>query len=235
MAAIVHVGYRPGCIHRILELHEDYYRREAGFGQPFELKIAKDLSEFMARFNEESDLLLLGLVDGTLEGSLVIDGAKAEQHGAHLRWFIVSDAVRGKGLGKMLMDRAMAFIKMRGYTSTYLWTFDELAAARHLYTRYGFRLARQTRPTLHFLQSVLSGLLPGIARLQSRLADVFEMVRKFLGHIRFDLCPAPAARQPVKHQLIPIRHGPLLLNVESRGRIPSIRGASVRALCIRRR
>jgi GNAT superfamily N-acetyltransferase len=145
MATIVHVGYRPGCIHRILELHEDYYSRESGFGKSFELKIANDLSEFMARYNEETDLLLLGLVEGTLEGSLVIDGAKAEQHGAHLRWFIVSDAVRGKGLGKMLMDRAMAFIKMRGYKSAYLWTFAELAAARHIYMKYGFRLARQLR------------------------------------------------------------------------------------------
>jgi GNAT superfamily N-acetyltransferase len=143
MPAILHAGYRPGCIHRIVELHTGYYSREVGFGPSFEIKVVNEITDFMARYNDSTDLLLLGLVDGVIHAALVIDGAEAYKKGAHLRWFIVSDAIRGKGMGQRLLARAIAFTQSRGYKSIYLWTFDELDAARHIYTKFGFRLVRQ--------------------------------------------------------------------------------------------
>ena len=72
-------------------------------------------------------------MDGRVEGSITIDGIHAEDAGAHLRWFIVSDALRGTGVGRQLMDAAIACCHDRSYTRVYLWTFEGLDAARHLY------------------------------------------------------------------------------------------------------
>jgi GNAT superfamily N-acetyltransferase len=63
--------------------------------------------------------------------------------GAHLRWFILSDVLRGKGAGRQLLDTAINFCKIRGYKMIYLWIFEGLNAARHLYEDAGFRLIKQ--------------------------------------------------------------------------------------------
>jgi|GEM_PF-3207025 len=40
----------------------------------------------------------------------------ARAHGvAHLRWFILSKALRARGLGRRLLDQAMAFCRHAGY------------------------------------------------------------------------------------------------------------------------
>jgi GNAT superfamily N-acetyltransferase len=132
-------GYRPGSIGRIAQLHSTYYHREWGFGLYFEAKVASELSEFLRRYDEKRDGIWLALVDGTVEGAVVIDGIHAEDRGAHLRWFIVSDRLRGQGVGRRLLDRAIDFCADRGYKQVYLWTFEGLHAARHLYEAAGFR------------------------------------------------------------------------------------------------
>jgi hypothetical protein len=41
----------------------------------------------------------------------------------------------------------MSFCAARSYGKVYLWTFDELHAARHLYEKEGFRLVSTQRGT----------------------------------------------------------------------------------------
>ena len=62
-----------------------------------------------------------------------------------MRWFIMSDALRVKGIGKRLIDTAVEFCKSKGYRAAYLWTFEGLGAARHLYDKAGFRLVEQRK------------------------------------------------------------------------------------------
>lgn len=107
----------------------------------------RGLSEFCERYDGERDGLWLALQDGKIEGAIAIDGSHAEREGAHLRWFIASDSMRGKGVGKALLDSAMEFCQSRHYERIYLWTFEGLGAARHLYEKSGFRLTRQQRGT----------------------------------------------------------------------------------------
>jgi len=147
MTFTIHKGYLPGSIGRIVELHARYYRELAGFGLPFESKVARELSEFCERHVNERDGLWLALQGGNVEGSIAIDGSRAGQEGAHLRWFIASDAMRGTGVGTALLTSAMEFCRSRHYERVYLWTFEGLAAARHLYEKFGFRLAAQQRGT----------------------------------------------------------------------------------------
>ncbi|MEK7437421.1 MAG: GNAT family N-acetyltransferase [Pseudomonadota bacterium] len=145
MSLEISADYAPGAIGRITELHGTYYQRHSGFGLYFESKVACELSEFLRRFDAARDGMWLALSDGRIEGSITIDAGEAETEGAHLRWFIVSDALRGNGAGNKLISTALDFCRAREYKKIYLWTFEGLAAARHLYEKYGFRLTRQQR------------------------------------------------------------------------------------------
>ncbi|GAA6143447.1 GNAT family N-acetyltransferase [Hydrogenophaga sp. 5NK40-0174] len=142
----IHLGYRPGCIGRVTELHASFYSRTVGFGAPFEAKVAAELAQFCLDYTPGRDgLWLAEQEDGQLHGSIAIDGSHYQASGAHLRWFITSDHSRGNGLGSSLLNAAMDFCKASGYERIYLWTFDELHAARHLYEKHGFRLSRSQR------------------------------------------------------------------------------------------
>lgn len=140
-------GYVPGCIGRIVELHGAYYAREAGFGVAFETKVAADLAAFCQRRAAGSDALWLAEHEGRIHGSIAIDASQYPESGAHLRWFIVSDEVRGQGVGTDLLEAALGFCKEHNYRKVYLWTFAGLHAARHLYEKRGFRLSRTQRGT----------------------------------------------------------------------------------------
>lgn len=136
-------GYRPGCIGRIVQLHAAYYAGASGFGMPFELKVARGLCEFCADYTPGRDGLWTACVNGEIHGSVAIDGAKAATQGAHLRWFIMSDAMRGQGLGGQLLEAALAFADRARYRRVFLNTFAGLDAARHLYEKHGFHLVHE--------------------------------------------------------------------------------------------
>lgn len=135
-------SYLPGAIGTIGRLHGEYYAREHGFGVPFESKVTREFAEFCARFNPAFDGMWFVVDRGSVHGSIVIDG-----HGragtAHLRWFMLGDAIRGRGQGHRLMDAAMGFCQRAGHRHVYLNTFKGLDAARALYDRAGFRLVAE--------------------------------------------------------------------------------------------
>ena len=139
------VGYTPGNFGRIVELHGKYYHAHWAFGLFFEAKVATELSEFLKRYDEDRDGFWTITVNGRIEGAIVIDGTHAERHGAHLRWFIMSDKLRGKGEGTRLIDRAVSFCRQKHYKRIYLWTFEGLDAARHLYEKAGFKMVEQRK------------------------------------------------------------------------------------------
>ena len=140
-------GYRPGAIGRIVELHGIYYSAHWGFGTFFEARVARDLGEFMARYDERRDGFWTVGRNDRIEGSIGIDGLHAEAEGAHLRWFIVSDSLRGKGIGDRLIRAAVDLCRQNGYRRVYLSTFQGLDAARHLYEKAGFFLVEEHRGT----------------------------------------------------------------------------------------
>lgn len=135
-------GYRPGCLADIVALHARYYARNWGFGLAFETKVAGELAAFLAGMDPQRDLFLAAYQDDAVVGSVVVDVTGGGQRGAHLRWFIV--AAQGRGLGKMLLERAMRFCDDQGQQSVWLTTFAGLDAARGLYERHGFRLVEES-------------------------------------------------------------------------------------------
>ena len=140
-------GYVPGALGRVTELHGKYYKQHWNFGLYFESRVAKGLAEFLERYDENRDGFWLTTLNGTVEGSIAIDGLHAETEGAHLRWYIISDALRGTGLGNELLNIAIGYCRQREYSSVYLHTFEGLDAAKHLYEKSGFQLVEQITGT----------------------------------------------------------------------------------------
>ena len=136
-------GYVPGSLGRVAELHGVYYHEHWKFGLFFEAKVAVELSEFLKRYDENRDGFWIVSADGRVQGSIAIDGIHGYSKGAHLRWFIISDALRGNGAGNQLVNTAIHHCRSRGYSKIYLWTFEGLDAARHLYEKVGFKMVEE--------------------------------------------------------------------------------------------
>lgn len=138
-------GYIPGSLGRVAEIHGDYYHKHWGFGLFFESKVANELSEFLKRYDDSRDGFWTLSENDRIEGSIAIDGIHTENEGAHLRWFIISEALQGKGAGNLLINTAVGFCRNKGYKKIFLWTFEGLDAARHLYEKAGFKLFEEHR------------------------------------------------------------------------------------------
>ena len=143
MCVTIHRGYVPGCIGTVTRLHAEYYARHVGLGLEFESEVARELADFCQWFDADCDGFWLALEGSAIEGCVAIQGKDAATEGARLRWFITSDRVRGQGVGSALLAAAMDFCRAQRYPRVYLWTFEGLDAARHLYEKAGFRLAHQ--------------------------------------------------------------------------------------------
>ena len=133
-------GYVPGVLGRVTQLHAGYYARHYGFGSVFERKVAAEMAEFLGRIESPLNQVFTAMVGGNIVGSVSLDGEDLGGHVAHLRWFILSDGARGRGIGNQLMTQAMAFVDAQQFLETQLWTFRGLDAARALYERHGFAL-----------------------------------------------------------------------------------------------
>ena len=141
-------GYSPRVIGRIAEMHAVYYAREWGLGAFLEAKIARDCAGFIDRYDPDTDLLLLALSNEAIGGSIIVDlndpassDVDGGDRGAHIRWFILDDAIRGTGVGRQMMQRAVDHIDRFAGGKAWLTTFAGLDAARRLYEDFGFRLA----------------------------------------------------------------------------------------------
>jgi GNAT superfamily N-acetyltransferase len=129
----------------VVALQARYYAAAWGFGPFFEAKLARELAEFAGRYDPRQDLILSAADGERTIGAVTIDGGDPHAPGGllHLRWFILADGCRGRGIGRALLDEGLAFARATGRAGIYLWTFAGLDAARRLYDAAGFRLAEE--------------------------------------------------------------------------------------------
>jgi GNAT superfamily N-acetyltransferase len=136
-------GYVPGALGRIAELHARHYAASHGFSVFFEAKVAHELGEFLQRFDAANDHFRTVLFDGHVEDCIAVDGGEHGGGVAHLRWFILSEALRGAGLGRQLLSEVIAFCRANGFREVYLWTLEDLDAAMRLYRAFGFEVREE--------------------------------------------------------------------------------------------
>ena len=118
-----------------------------GFGAVFEAIVASGLSDFVQRLEKPCNEVWYVEENGQFLASLALDGEDLGDGIAHLRWFIVDESLRGKGVGRQLFSRAVAFADKAGFRETHLSTFKGLDAARHIYESHGFTLVEEKPDT----------------------------------------------------------------------------------------
>ncbi|WP_027407659.1 helix-turn-helix domain-containing GNAT family N-acetyltransferase [Anoxybacteroides tepidamans] len=132
-------SFQPGDVGYVAYLHGKLYHKTYGFGRAFEYYVMKGLTEFLG--DSEGGDLWVAEVNGEIVGSIGI--TQSSEQIAQLRWFVVDENYQGLGLGKKLMDTAIAFCRKRGYQHVFLWTVSILDTARHLYQKYNFKLTEE--------------------------------------------------------------------------------------------
>lgn len=138
---IIRNDLKPGDIGYLSYLHGVLYANEHGWDHTFEAYVAGPLAEF-AKSHSNRERIWIVEKDGTVAGSIAIIAASTEQ--AQLRWFLLHPDLRGKGIGRMLMEYAISFSKATGYSMIFLWTTINLTAAASLYESFGFRITEET-------------------------------------------------------------------------------------------
>ena len=142
----LHRGWRPGLLGDVVALQARYYSANWGFGAFFEAKLAREMAGFASRYDARQDLILSALDgDGRTAGSISVDGSDPGAPGGllHLRWFILGEGARGRGIGRALIAESLSFARSLRRPGVYLWTFAGLDAARRLYDDAGFVLAEE--------------------------------------------------------------------------------------------
>jgi len=135
---------QSGDIGYVTYLHGSLYRKEYGYGLPFENYVAKGLCEFYEKYNPERSCIWACEHNDRMIGFLLLmDRGDAAQ----LRYFLIEPAYREIGLGSRLMNLYMDFLQECGYKRSYLWTTHELSTAASLYKHYGFRLTEEKDST----------------------------------------------------------------------------------------
>ena len=138
---ILRTSLSPGDLGSIVSLHGLIYAREYGFDVTFEAYVAGPLAEFVRR-NSERERIWIAKRSDQIIGCVAI--VAATENEAQLRWFLVDPSARGGGLGRRLLQEAIAFARQSGYVSVFLWTISELTTAARLYREVGFSKGEET-------------------------------------------------------------------------------------------
>jgi N-acetylglutamate synthase-like GNAT family acetyltransferase len=136
-------GYSIGALGRLVELHAVAYHQRCGYDFSFEVFVARELADFITNFDPACDGIWLYKKAGAIIGCVAIDGHTSTTDGARLRFLIVHPAHQGRGVGKALMENAMAFCKDRSIKQVFLWTCSTLYEARQLYEKFDFSLVEE--------------------------------------------------------------------------------------------
>jgi len=130
----------PGDIGWVVQQHGEIYAREYGWNSKFEALVAGIASEFLLKFQPEWERCWIAELNGERVGAIFVVRKSATV--AQLRMLILAPAARGLGLGGKLVDECITFARRKGYRKMVLWTNSCLSAARGIYAKRGFQLAK---------------------------------------------------------------------------------------------
>jgi GNAT superfamily N-acetyltransferase len=126
----------------VVMAHGEQYAAEFGWDASFEALVAGIVADYAADHDPRREGAWIAERDGRRVGCVfcVRPRDAADDETAQLRILLVTPEGRGMGLGRLLVDRTVAFARAAGYRRLVLWTNDPLAAARRIYLERGFRL-----------------------------------------------------------------------------------------------
>jgi DNA-binding MarR family transcriptional regulator/GNAT superfamily N-acetyltransferase len=144
---------RPGDMGWVIHRHGALYDEAYGWGERFEAIVAGIVASFMKRHDSARERCWIAERDGEVLGSVFL--VARSRTVAQLRLLLVEPAARGAGLGQRLVEECVRFARRAGYRRIMLWTQANLAPARHIYAKAGFRVVR-SEPNHEFGQGLVS-------------------------------------------------------------------------------
>lgn len=133
--------HKPGDVGYIAYRHGVLYEKEYRLDPIFERYVFASLADFIN--NPTVGEIWVAEAYGEIVGFVAI--VKTDEENAQLRWFLIEPEYRGRGLGHRLLNEAMMYCKREKISHVFLWTFAELAAARHLYSSFGFERTEEEK------------------------------------------------------------------------------------------
>ena len=134
-------NFQYGDLGIVLSLHGELYHREYGFDHHFEAYVAAGLAEFAQNYHTKKSSLWIAESKNNAIGTIAI--LERPHHHAQLRWFLIVPDFRGLKLGRHLLKEAVQFCRDCGYKEIFLWTLDQLEAAKAIYLGNGFKLVER--------------------------------------------------------------------------------------------
>ncbi len=113
------------------------YAEEWGYNEEFEALAAGIVAAFVQHLRPSRERCWIAEKDGEIVGSVFL--VQKSKTVAQLRLLLVERSARGLGIGSRLIAECVRFAQRAGYRKITLWTQSELAAARRLYKKAGFR------------------------------------------------------------------------------------------------
>jgi ribosomal protein S18 acetylase RimI-like enzyme len=130
---------RPGDPEGIVAMHGRIYPREYAVDAEFEAHVAASVTRAVKRgWPGAREGIWIVELGGEMAGSLALTDDGNDE--AALRWFVLERRLRGRGLGRRLVEELIARAEAEGYARIGLETFSELETAARIYRDAGFEL-----------------------------------------------------------------------------------------------
>ncbi|NLH80780.1 MAG: GNAT family N-acetyltransferase [Phyllobacteriaceae bacterium] len=129
--------HRTGEVAAIVARQARLYAEDHGFDQRFEALVMEIGAAFLRDFDPREDASFVAEVGERIVGAVFVTRESPEV--AKLRLLHVESEMRGRGIGRCLVEASIAFARAHGHRTLTLWTNDVLVEARRLYERCGFR------------------------------------------------------------------------------------------------
>jgi GNAT superfamily N-acetyltransferase len=130
--------FKPGDLGELIHIHGVGNARDYGYTVWHEAYCARIAADFLIDGGGKRGRAWLAKKHGAVVGSVFV--VETPNNAAQLRLLYASDAARGLGLGRWLVEAAIAHCRAEGFTSVFLWTAEGLHGARHIYESLGFGL-----------------------------------------------------------------------------------------------
>jgi GNAT superfamily N-acetyltransferase len=131
----------PGDLGWAVMANGEVCAQEFGWDMDFEALVAQILLRFVTGADRRRERGWIATLGGRRVGCVFVTAA--DETTAQLRVLLVHPEGRGRGIGRDLVGRCIAFARAAGYARIVLWTNDLQVTAISIYRRAGFRLTAQ--------------------------------------------------------------------------------------------
>ena len=139
----VRTDLRAGDIGAISRLHGTVYAAEHGLDERFEAGVAGGLAHAVENGWPARGAIRVAELDGRVAGSTALTVESSSQ--GRLRWVLLDPALRGRGLGRRMVEEVIAEADALGLDVLDLITFSDLQTAGQIYRSLGFEVVETKR------------------------------------------------------------------------------------------